>query len=87
MMVETVVSSALPVDELLSIRKNRLEPDHQSGREKRICIVTGTHGDELEGQYESENSVADGESEGNCRYLSGTKSFGCGLDHQGHSEI
>ena len=34
-MVETVVSSALPVDELLSIRKNRLEPDHQSGREKR----------------------------------------------------
>ena len=50
-MVETVVSSALPVDELLSIRKNRLEPDHQSGREKRICIVTGTHGDELEGQY------------------------------------
>ena len=50
-MVETVVSSALPVDELLSIRKNRLEPNHQSGREKRICIVTGTHGDELEGQY------------------------------------
>ena len=50
-MVETVVSSALPVDELLSIRKNRLEPDHKSGREKRICIVTGTHGDELEGQY------------------------------------
>lgn len=50
-MVETVVLSALPVDELLSIRKNRLEPDHQSGSEKRICIVTGTHGDELEGQY------------------------------------
>ena len=34
-MVETVVSSALPVDELLSIRKNRLEPDHQSGKRKK----------------------------------------------------
>lgn len=50
-MIETVVSSALPVDELLSIKKNRLEPEHLTGREKRICIVTGTHGDELEGQF------------------------------------
>ena len=38
-MVETVVSSALPVDELLSIRKNRLEPDHQSGREKESVLL------------------------------------------------
>lgn len=50
-MIETVVSSALPVDELLSIKKNRLEPEHLTGKEKRICIVTGTHGDELEGQF------------------------------------
>ena len=50
-MVETVVSSALPVDEILSIKKNRLEPEHMAGNKKRICIVTGTHGDELEGQY------------------------------------
>lgn len=50
-MIETVVSSALPVDELLTIRKNRIEPVHLNGKEKRICIVTGTHGDELEGQY------------------------------------
>lgn len=50
-MIETVVSSALPVDELLTIRKNRIEPVHVTGKEKRICIVTGTHGDELEGQY------------------------------------
>ncbi len=50
-MVETVVSSALPVDEILSIRKNRLEPEQLTGNEKRICIVTGTHGDELEGQF------------------------------------
>lgn len=50
-MIETVVSSALPVDEILSIRKNRIEPEKRTGDEKRICIVTGTHGDELEGQY------------------------------------
>ncbi len=50
-MIETVVSSALPVDELLTIRKMRIEPKHLTGKEKRVCIVTGTHGDELEGQY------------------------------------
>ena len=26
-------------------------PEKLTGNEKRICIVTGTHGDELEGQY------------------------------------
>ena len=50
-MIETVVASALPVDEMMRIEKNRLEPDHPVDRPKRIVIVTGTHGDELEGQF------------------------------------
>ena len=51
-MIETVVSVGYPVDETLNIRKNRLTPENGlSGGEKRISIVTGTHGDELEGQY------------------------------------
>lgn len=50
-MVETVVSINLPVDERMEIKKNRIEPDTLTGKEKRICLVTGTHGDELEGQY------------------------------------
>ena len=51
MMIETVVSIELPVDENLTIRKNRIMPAHPGGDEKRIAIVTGTHGDELEGQF------------------------------------
>lgn len=47
-MIKTVVSTALPIDERLLIRKNVWH--HGTGK-KRICIVTGTHGDELEGQY------------------------------------
>lgn len=50
-MVETIVSLDLAVDERLIIKKNRLTPINTSGKEKRICIVTGLHGDELEGQY------------------------------------
>ena len=50
-MVETVVSLGLAVDENLVIKKNRLAPININGEEKRICIVTGIHGDELEGQY------------------------------------
>lgn len=48
-MIQTVVSSQLPVGEELCIQKNRIEgadPDSH-----RIAVVTGTHGDELEGQY------------------------------------
>ena len=47
-MIKTVVSTALPVDERLLIKKNVISHGNQN---KRICIVTGTHGDELEGQY------------------------------------
>ncbi|MBQ8663130.1 MAG: succinylglutamate desuccinylase/aspartoacylase family protein [Eubacterium sp.] len=51
-MVKTVVSLGLPVDEVLEIKKNRLVPQGElTGKEKRISIVTGVHGDELEGQY------------------------------------
>lgn len=51
-MLETVVSLELPVDEVLEIKKNRLMPQGElTGQEKRISIVTGVHGDELEGQY------------------------------------
>ena len=45
-MIEQVVQVPLAVGETLSIRKNRFG----SGG-KRLCVVTGTHGDELEGQY------------------------------------
>lgn len=50
-MVKTVVSVGLPVDEKLIVQKNRLEPAMLTGKEKRIAIVTGIHGDELDGQY------------------------------------
>lgn len=53
-MVEIVTSVGLPIDERLMIKKNRIVPenigDDIEGL-KRICIVTGIHGDELEGQY------------------------------------
>ena len=60
-MTETIVSVGLPVDEVLRIQKNRIvppnsqlnsQPNSQLDAElPRICIVTGIHGDELEGQY------------------------------------
>ena len=49
-MVETIASAGLPVDERLEIKKGHFVPSGKnSGR--RISIVTGIHGDELEGQY------------------------------------
>lgn len=50
-MKETVVSVQLPVQESLVIQKNRITPIVGQSGGKRICIVTGIHGDELEGQY------------------------------------
>ena len=44
-----VVDVELPVNEELIIQKHRMESNNAS--EKRICVVTGIHGDELEGQY------------------------------------
>ena len=48
-MIEEVISAELPVGETLAIRKNRIE-GADAGRH-RLAVVTGTHGDELEGQY------------------------------------
>ncbi len=49
-MVKTIASAAMPVDETLEIKKARFSPRGRDGG-KRISIVTGIHGDELEGQY------------------------------------
>lgn len=50
-MIKTVASMELAIDENLRIRKNQILPLHPDGTEKRIAIATGTHGDELEGQF------------------------------------
>lgn len=50
-MIEEIVSLQMPVEERLVVSKNRLEPPDTSKNTKRISIVTGTHGDELNGQY------------------------------------
>ncbi|SDM52279.1 M14 family metallopeptidase [Acetanaerobacterium elongatum] len=50
-MLMNVVSVGLPVDEQLTIQKNRLQPVDNQKKCKRVCIVTGTHGDELDGQF------------------------------------
>ena len=51
-MVEVVTSVGLPIDEKLMIKKNRIMPDNQRISDmKRVSVVTGIHGDELEGQY------------------------------------
>ncbi|MCR5623772.1 MAG: succinylglutamate desuccinylase/aspartoacylase family protein [Lachnospiraceae bacterium] len=54
--IEIVASAELPVDEELEIFKHRFMPDNVTPAKleddkKRIAIVTGIHGDELEGQY------------------------------------
>ena len=47
-MIETIATAALAVNENLNIQKRRI----QNGKNKtRLSLVTGTHGDELEGQY------------------------------------
>ena len=47
-MIKTIISEGLPIDEQLLIRKKVIK---NGSSDKRICIVTGIHGDELEGQY------------------------------------
>lgn len=47
-MTTTVFSASLPIEEQLIIQKQVII-GHRTG--KRLCVVTGTHGDELEGQY------------------------------------
>ena len=58
-MISTIAKVDLPVDEILQIKKNRIFPlsyeetteSESPSKLKRISIVTGIHGDELEGQY------------------------------------
>jgi hypothetical protein len=50
MSIKSICSVNLPVGETLNIRKNRFEAV-KNGMKERISIVTGIHGDELEGQY------------------------------------
>lgn len=50
-MISTVASVGLPVDEVLRIKKHRIQPQGPDKEYKRISVVTGIHGDELEGQY------------------------------------
>lgn len=46
-MIEDFVSVSLPIDETYELKKHRIQ---RGTSNKRICVVTGTHGDELEGQ-------------------------------------
>lgn len=50
-MSDKVVSMGLPVGETLNIEKITLRPEQEIENMKRFSIVTGVHGDELEGQY------------------------------------
>ena len=51
-MIETIVSVELPVNEKLELKKHRIMPlSKPEGKCPRISIITGIHGDELEGQY------------------------------------
>ncbi len=47
-MIKTVTSAQMPVNEKFLIQKQVIK--NGKGK-KRICVVSGTHGDELEGQY------------------------------------
>ena len=49
--IDEVAKAEFPVDEKFVIHKHRIMPAVLDGSEKRICVVTGIHGDELEGQY------------------------------------
>ena len=50
-MIDTVVSVEMLVEEVMRIKRNRLAPDDCTGKERRLCIASGSHGDELGGQY------------------------------------
>lgn len=50
-MIEEVFHVKLPVNESLSLKRNRFSPPDITQSTRRISIVTGIHGDELEGQY------------------------------------
>ena len=53
MQISEIFSSQLPVGEKLSIKRNRFSSSKTTKKtsKKRVSIVSGIHGDELEGQY------------------------------------
>ena len=50
-MIMNVVTIDMPVGEKIVIKKNRLVSANANSNSKRLSIVTGIHGDELDGQY------------------------------------
>ncbi len=50
-MIETIVEIELAVGEKITVRRNRILPQKKEDESRRISIVSGIHGDELEGQY------------------------------------
>ena len=50
-MIETIIEIELAVGEKLQVRRNRILPQERADGQRRISIVSGIHGDELEGQY------------------------------------
>jgi predicted deacylase len=50
-MIQEVTSVKLPARESISIIKNHLAPEDERAGMTRLSIVTGIHGDELDGQY------------------------------------
>lgn len=50
-MIETIIETELAVGEKLQVRRNRILPQEKKQGQRRISIVSGIHGDELEGQY------------------------------------
>lgn len=85
-MIKTVASIDLPVDEVLEIKKRRFVR-HEKGNsnKKRISIVTGTHGDELEGQYVC--YLVGKRIEENKEYLNGTVDIYPALNPMGIDSI
>ena len=49
--IQVIASAQLPVDEQQKICKHRMAPADGGQDAGRIAVVTGIHGDELEGQY------------------------------------
>lgn len=83
-MIETIAKVELPVDETLYIRKNRIKPlEEDCG--KRISIVTGIHGDELEGQYVA--FALQERIQQNIEYLKGTVDVYPGMNPLGIDSI
>ena len=50
-MIETIARVNLMVNEVLKIKKNRLTPIVLTGNERRISLVSGVYGDEMQGQF------------------------------------